>query len=60
MIIPNTAAAAAPARQEPVVKTGPATYDSLYDYSVERWFDTRKMVEEAALEDEGLTPYDVS
>ncbi len=60
MLIQSTGTAAAPARIEPVVRTAPQTYDSLYDHSVERWFDTRRMVEEAALEDEGLTPYDIS
>jgi hypothetical protein len=60
MLIQNTGTAAVPAKAEPVVRTAPKTYDALYDYSVERWFDTRRMVEEAALEDEGLTPLDIS
>jgi len=60
MLIQSTGTAAAPAKTEPVVRTAPQTYDSLYDNSVERWFDTRRMVEEAALEDDNLTPYDIS
>jgi hypothetical protein len=44
----------APARKEADERPVVTSYDSGYEFSVERWFETRREVEEAALQDSPL------